>query len=441
MSRRTIRVVTLAMAAAAAIVWGMVVAPRREAQAAMVTARQRASAERALRTADIVFYQQRATEDPQSAEDRAMVAGLLLQRAREGGGRADWALAEEYATASLALRSSRNGKARMALASARLAQHKFVGALEEAQRLVAVEPAEPRYRSLLAELLVEMGHYDEAGAQFDSLTADLAALSVAPRYARYLEFRGEGTRALRVLEQALKAARTESDLPREQLAWFGLRLADAQMRNGLMDLAARTLAAALTVVPDDIRLWSLKARWHAQRGEWSDALAAIARVGDDADLQTMALTGDIHDVLGDSAKARAHWDATEQSALENPEPWNRQWTLFRLEHGIELAATRALLEDEAKDRVDVFGWGQLALARVLTGDPVGAADAIQRALAVGTADPWLWYVAGRVEEANGRADSAVSWYRRALEFHPTFHHRLAADARRRLTEKRATSAM
>lgn len=207
-----------------------------------------------------------------------------------------------------------------------------------------------------------------------------------------------------------------------------------------MDLAARTLAAALTVVPDDIRLWSLKARWHAQRGEWSEALDAIARVGGDADLQTMALEGDVHEALGEAAKARARWDATEQSALANPEPWNRQWTLFRLEHGIELHDTRALLEREAKDRVDVFGWGQLALARVLTGDPSAAQDAIQRALAVGTADPWLWYVAGRVEEANGRTDTAAGWYRRALEFHPNFHHRLAADARRRLTEKRITSA-
>ena len=434
MSRRALPFAVLAVAVVSATAWTGVVRPARRAEAATLAARAKAQQDYQLRTDDIAFYIKRSEEDPQSAEDRAMVAGLLLQRAREGGGRADWELAERYATASLALRSNRNGKARLARASALLAQHNFAPALVEAQRLVAEAPEEPRYRSLLAELHVEMGNYDAAGAQFDTLTPHLAELAVAPRYARYLEFRGESRKALRVLEGAAGVARMETDLPREQVAWFGLRLADAQMRSGLMDVAARTLGAALTLVPDDMRLWSLKARWHAQRREWRDALNAIDRVGDNADIQTMALAGDAWSALGDSAKAAALWGATDRAALENPEPFNRQWTLFRLEHGIELTATRALLERESLERRDVFGLGQLALARVLTGDPRAAVDAIQGALAAGTADPWLWYVAGRVEEANGRAGHAATWYRRALEMHPQFHHRLAADAERRCKE-------
>lgn len=434
MSRRALPVAVLAVAALAAAAWAGVVRPARRAEAAHLAARAKAQQDYDLRSADIDFYVRRATEDPMSAEDRAMVAGLLLQRAREGGGRVDWELAERYATASLALRSDRNGKARLALASALLAQHKFAPALVEARRLVADSPDEPRYRSLLAELDVEMGDYDAAGAQFDTLTPHLTTLAVAPRYARYLEFRGESRKALRVLERALVMARAETDLPREQVAWFGLRLADAQMRSGLMDLAARSLAAALTLVPDDIRLWSLKARWHAQRGEWREALDAINTVGDQADLQTMALAGDAWAALGDSGRAAAAWDATEQSARENPEPYNRQWTLFRLEHGIALAETRALLERESRERTDVFGLGQLALARVLTGDAPGATHAMQRALATGTQDAWLWYVAGRVEEANGRTTQAAEWYRRVLELHPQFHHRMAADVAHRRKE-------
>lgn len=434
MSRRVLPFAVLVVAAAAAVTWTGVVRPARQAEAATVAARARAQQDRAMRTADVEFYMRRAAEDPQSAEDRAMVAGLLLQRAREGGGRADWELAEQYAEASLALREGRNDKARLALASALLAQHKFAPALREARRLVTGAPEEPRYRALLAELLVEIGDYEGAGVQFDSLTPHLSELAVAPRYARYLEFRGETQKALRVLGAALASARTEPDLPREQVAWFGLRLADAQMRSGLMDVAARTLAVALTLVPDDIRLWSLKARWHAQRGEWRDALDAIARVGDDADLQTMSLAGDAWAALGDTARAKAHWSATEAAAMASPEPFNRQWTLFRLEHGVELAATRALLERESLERQDAFGLAQLALARVLTGDAPAASAAIQQALAAGTSDPWLWYVAGRVEEANGRAASAATWYRRALELHPQFHHQLAADATRRCKE-------
>lgn len=431
MSPRALVRMSLAVAAVAVTVWAV----RRPARAAAPSGRnasEAASAEQEVRAADIAFYMKRAAEDPMSAEDRAMVAGLLLQRAREGGGRADWERAEQYARASLALRESRNGKARLALASALLARHHFAPALTEARRLVQEAPDEPRYRALLAELLVEMGQYGEAGAQFDSLRAHQALLAVAPRYARYLEFRGDDRQALRILENALVAARRDPQLPREQVAWFWLRLADAQMRHGFMERAARTLAAALDVSPDDIRLWALKARWHALRGEWTDALASIARVGDEADIQTLALSADAWDALGDSARAREFIERTEEAALANPEPYNRQWTLFRLEHGVQLEATRELLEKEAVLRTDVFGWGQLALARVLTGDARGATDAIQRALAAGTADPWLWYVAGRVEEANGRGREAAEWYRRALELHPQFHHRFAADARERV---------
>ncbi len=431
MSRR--RSIVLVAAAIIAATGATAAVHAHRNRVAVIEQREEAQYERAVRSADIAFYMRRASEDPMSAEDRVMAAGLLLQRAREGGGRPDYRLARDYASASIALRSSHNGKARLALASALLAQHEFPEALAVARELVADAPDEPRYRALLAELLVEIGEYDEAGAQFDTLTPHLASLAIAPRYARYLEFRGKNPAALRVLAQALVDALKEPGLPAEQVAWFGLRLADAQLRTGSVDAAGRTLDASLRRSPDDARLWSLKARWHAVRQDWRETLAAVDRAGDGADLQTTALAGDAWAALGDTGRATRMWAATESSALENPEPFNRQWTLFRLEHAVELDETRALLERESTGRRDVFGWGQLAFARLLTGDPVRAEEAVQRSLSLGTGDAWLWYVAGRVAEACGRVDESRARYERALSLNPAFHHRFAADARARLT--------
>lgn len=426
------------MATALAVaIWAGVVRPASQAQAAQSANRARVQQEAEIRSADIDFWLRRAGEDAQSAEDRAMAAGLLAQRAREGGGVEDYRAAERLAADALRLRSAGNGKARLVLASSLLAQHRFGEALDEAKQLVTDAPEEPGYRALLAELFVEMGRYDEARAQFDSLAAHRTSLSVAPRYARYLEFRGEGERARRLLSDARKEAASRSGLPREQVAWFALRVADAYLRAGRLDVAERALEEGLAEVPDDGRLWALQARLHAVRGEWRQSLRAVERVGDAMDLATRSLGGDVYAALGDSAEARRWWKATEQQALDNPEPYNRQWTMFRLEQGIALEETRALLEREITGRTDVFGWAQLGWARLQTGDVQGARAAMQQATGMGMKDGWLFYVAGLVAAASGDESEARNWFTRALEVNAHFHHRYADDARRRLAQKEA----
>jgi tetratricopeptide (TPR) repeat protein len=426
---RNVRYATLAAVALAIAAWVWVGRTRAWAS---TTARAAAEQQRQIRDADIAFYEARAAQDPQSAEDRAMVAGLYQQRAREGGGVEDYLRAEQWALASLQLRRAGNGKAQLVLASALLARHHFPEALAAARALVAEQPQEPRYRALLAELLVEVGDYEGAGVQFDSLIADRKALFVAPRYARYLEFRGENARARALLAEAARVARNEPSLPLEQKAWFALRVADAEWRNGRLDVAMRTLDAGLDLAPEDGRLWALRARLLAARGQWNAALDAIERAGASADIQTRALAADAWEALGDSARARTIREATEQFALDNPEPFNRQWTMFRLEHARSLHDTRAILEKEILTRTDVFGWGQLAWARLLTGDATGADQAMQQALSVGTTDAWLWFIAGEVAHARGQREQAATWYRQALELNPAFHHRLASVARARL---------
>ncbi|MGQ0539491.1 MAG: hypothetical protein ACT4R6_11120, partial [Gemmatimonadaceae bacterium] len=133
--------------------------------------------------------------------------------------------------------------------------------------------------------------------------------------------------------------------------------------------------------------------------------------------------------LGDSAAAMARWAAAERMAQENPEPFNRQWTLFRLEHGIALAATRELLEREIAVRRDVYGWDQLAWARYLTGDTDGAAQAMREALRIGTQDAGLYYHAALIARAQGDRALSDAWLARALALNPSFHHRFAEQAR------------
>jgi predicted negative regulator of RcsB-dependent stress response len=408
--------------------WWAVLRPVRLAAAAAARNAATARLELDIRSKDIEFYAKRAAEDPQSAEDRVMIAGLYLQRARETGNLDDYRAAERYADSSLSVRRARNGKALLTYASALLAQHKFPEALSAARQLVAEQPNEVRYRALYAELLVEMGAYDSARVQFDSLRNDMRDLAVAPRYARYLEFIGRTDRARWTLRRAVEDMQA-ADLPREQVAWFHLRAADLELRSGRLRSAARALNAGLGAAPNDGRLWAARARLHALQGAWRKTLTAVDRVGDRADIATTALAGDAYAALGDSAKARAAWARAEQMALDNPEPYNRQWTLFRLEHGISIAETRSLLERESVFRQDVYGRDQLAFARYLTGDLAGAAAAIKEAMAIGTQDANLYYRAAIIARAQGDSARARQLAAHALQLNPHFHHRYAASAR------------
>ncbi|MGQ0539844.1 MAG: tetratricopeptide repeat protein, partial [Gemmatimonadaceae bacterium] len=330
---RTRLVLSLGTAAlAAAVAWQGFLGPRRAAAEAAARNAAAARAERDTRSTDIAFYAKRAAEDPQSAEDRAMVAGLYLQHARETGSMDDYRAAERYSAASLALRRSRNGKALLAYASALLAQHKFPEALAAAEDLVRADPNEPRYRALYAELLLEMGSYDAARVQFDSLRGDERTLAVAPRYARYLEFVGRTDQARRVLRRALADAQ-QAAIPHEQLAWFHLRAADLELRSGRLNSAEQALNDGLRAAPEDGRLWAAHARLSALHSDWKRVLRDVEMAGDRTDISATALAGDALAALGDSAAAMARWAAAERMAQENPEPFNRQWTLFRLEHG------------------------------------------------------------------------------------------------------------
>lgn len=340
---------------------------------------QRPLDERIVRQRDMAFYAARAAHDPQGAADLAQLAGLLLQRGRESGDPRDFRLAEQAARRSLARRAGRNGKAYLTLAASLLAQHRFVESRAVAETLVARWPEPAGYRALLGEIQLELGDYAAAGATFEGLTGARAELAVAPRLARWAELTARVEEARWLLARARAEAFQRRDLPREQLAWFHLRVGDLELRHGRLSDAEAALTAGLAVAPDDPRLLGALARLEAARSRWRAAIRYGVRAGDGADIATLAVVGDAHAALGDSATAETWYGRAEQLAAERPEPFNRQWSQFRLDHRRHIAETRALLEREVRIRPDVYGWALVGQARYLEGDLSGAAEAIARA--------------------------------------------------------------
>ncbi|HEX6371925.1 MAG TPA: tetratricopeptide repeat protein [Longimicrobium sp.] len=388
----------------------------------------------ALRQQDIAFFERRAAEDPFGGSDRARLAYLYLQRARETGDYQDFRRAEAAARASVQARGRRNAGGRLALASSLLAQHRFAEARAAAEELVRAEPESPSARALLAEIQMELGDYDGARDSFGWLGRFEDDLAVAPRLARWEEVQGLTLQARNRLYAARAKAAGRDDLPREQVAWFHLRVGDLELRSGRLRQAERAFREGLAVEPGDQRLYAGLARVEAARGRWRRVLRYGAHAGGRADLATLALMGDAHAALGDEAKAERMYAAVEAGYAGNPEPYARQWTQFRLDHRRSLAPTRALLEDEARGRPDVLGADMLAWARYLTGDLRGAREASRRALRMGTRDASFHFHAGMIEKALGNVEGARARLRTALEINPHFHPAFARQARAALRE-------
>jgi tetratricopeptide (TPR) repeat protein len=375
---------------------------------------------------EIAFYQKRVAEDTASAADQARLAALFLQRARESGDYEDFRRSERAARRSLELRHARNGGGMLALASSLLAQHRFIEARAVAAALCALAPEETGFLALRAELELEIGDYDAAKASFDSLASERRNLAVAPRLARWAELRGDVELARRMLYEALLHARGRTDLPREQVAWFFLRVGDIELRSGRLDDAERALRAGLELEPGDHRLLAALARVEALRGRWPKVVELGERIGDRADIATLALIGDAHRELSNPTAAARYHDEAEAAGRENPEPYNRQWTLFQLDHDRNLSLTLELLQEEIEGRRDVYGYDQLAWALYKQGRFAEARQAMAMAMRLGTEDAVLHYHAGMIELGLGNVERASDQLRRAIAINRYFHHR---DAR------------
>jgi tetratricopeptide (TPR) repeat protein len=390
---------------------------------------QRDWSERERRAADIALYERRVGEDPRSASDWSYLAAHRLQAARDAQDASLYRAAESAARQSLALRTDRNAKTMMLLSSALLAQHRFPEALAWADSMVRLDARVVSFRALQFELQVEMGHYAAAETTFRTLLLDRTHPAVAPRLARWFELRGQPDSARRLLLNARAVADTAATMPAEQRAWFHLRVADFALRTGDLTLAGDAIRRGRVVAPADVRIQQAALRLHGLRGDAAATHALADSIGDALDIASSAFLAAFERARGDSAAARRWVTRIERLNRETPEPFARGWTMARLEAAVDPAGVRDVLERESRIRTDVYGWDQLALARLATGDVTGARDASDRALSLGTRDGNLLWHAAQVALAARDRHRADSLARRALDINPVFHVADAAAAR------------
>jgi tetratricopeptide (TPR) repeat protein len=266
---------------------------------------------------------------------------------------------------------------------------------------------------------MELGDYAAARAMFGALYAQRANLAVAPRLARWLELQGQVEEARRLLTAALDSAQANSRMPREQLAWFHLRVGDLELRAGHPGSAARVYRAGLAVAPEDARLLAALARVARAQQQWQEAIRygerSIAIAPDPA---TLGLVGDAYAALGDSAQAGEYVRAMEAVTFAQPGGFHRAWSLFLLDHGLRVPDVLVQVQTEIRTRPDIYGWDLLAWALHRSGRDRDALPAMTRALSLGTRDAMLSTHMALIERGLGHWVAAQQYFDQAHDIDP-----------------------
>jgi tetratricopeptide (TPR) repeat protein len=378
-----------------------------------------------LLDSNIAFYEGVARRDPTGGMALGQLALFYMRRARATGDYEDVLRSEAAARKSLRNRDAHNTRARQALASSLLSEHRFGDALGIAQDLSDRDASNAAFRASLGEIQMELGHYDDARASFASVAGNTSDLSVAPRLARWAELQGHPDESYRLLNASLLAVVNRRDVPAEQKAWFWLRLGDLQLRRGRISEAASDYQHGLAAHADDYRLLSAMAKLEGARHEWQKAIDYGNRsVAVSFDPATLGVMSDAYAALGDSAKANEYAHAMEIAVSKQATAYHRAWSLFLLDHGRRVGEVLAKAQEELQTRQDIYGYDVVAWALHASGRDREAREAMSHALSLGTQDAMLFYHAAVIDRALGKHEVAA----RELEHARTLNPYLAEAA-------------
>ena len=273
---------------------------------------------------------------------------------------------------------------------------------------------------VVGDALLAMGDYEMAEQAFVELSQRQMTPALGARLARIAELRGDLVQAVELME----AARTEvanSSPVGESNAWFSTRLADLYMSSGRDGDAENMLRHALSALPDYAPAVAALGDLAIAKGDLDDAIDRFEQASELAtDPAWLFALADLNSALGREEVADRHLAAALETVDQFASIHPRDFALhYASTSQPELAlrfASRALEQSQDIYAQDVMAfalysagrhaeaWAHMeqALAlgtkeavfdlhagaiRVELGDPNGARQHLERAIAIGL-DPW-----------------------------------------------------
>ena len=344
-----------------------------------------------------------------------MLAAAYLDLARETSDIGDTLRAERAARASIALRRERNESAFHVLAVSLMIQHRFREALEtidqgERSGATAFFAGAGQMLIVKADVFTEIGDLLSARRALSANPRVSAGSSGKAAHARLVFLFGNSGRALLEMRSATAEVDRNPDLRRAQVAWFHVRTGNILALMGRFSESAAEYRTALDLFPRDVlaltglaKIAYLQRDWKAATG-WAGKASAIVPTPELA-----ALMGDAKMKIGDAAGAKVEYalvDSIATLARAQGVVYDRQRSLYCIDHNVHLGEGLSLARKELQQRKDIYAYDTLAWALAKTGNVAAAQKMIAAAMANGTPDPVILYHAAQIAKL-AHHDAAV----------------------------------
>lgn len=391
----------------------------------------------------IRFFQAQLARDPDYYVNYNRLAGAYALKARETGDISYYELAEKAIRKSLELESQHQEAAAAygQLGAIQFAEHRFSEAASSAELALKLAD-DPAALALAGDAQLEMGEYAKAESFFVRLAAPNDGrphtgreFLRTTRQASLAWIRGDVDRSISLMKQACALAE-EAHLPAENVAWTHFMLGEQLFQSGNLAGAETQMGAALSAFPLYHRGLAGMGQVRAAQHQFTEAADFYKRAIAVIPLPTYAAAlGDVYHREKKDAEAEKQYALVEyigELGALNKQVYNRELAVFFADHDLQLPESLALAQKELEVRHDVYTWDAVAWALLKNNRAQEAHEAMQKALALGTQDPMLFFHAAAIDRKLGNP-SVDSWARRALAINPEFHVLYAEETRRWLS--------
>jgi tetratricopeptide (TPR) repeat protein len=284
-----------------------------------------------------------------------------------------------------------------------LSQHRFRDALATARRARDLRPDDSWNYGVMGDALVEMGEYDEAFADFDTMMSMRPGPTAYARVAYARELRGNLRGALDAMRLALRSTATQDA---EAQAWYSAQLGELHLRLGNVDAADHAYRLSAFVFPEYPYAMIGLAKVKAARGDRAGALDAYRdQLRRTPSLDLAARIGDLYAADGNNVEAERYYRLAEDLAGPPVAQTEAHLALFLAEHDRKLDEAVRVAEAVARVRHDIFTEDALAWTYFKVGRIDEAMAASTRATRTGTRDA---EIIQRAEQIRAAARQAMS---------------------------------
>jgi len=284
------------------------------------------------------------------------------------------------------------------------ALHDFTGALDEARSTYDADSSQLSALAVAGDASLELGDLAAADDAYSRLAELAPSAPTWSRMAHLAFLRGDPTAALRLVERCLASTPASEDP--SGAAFYAFQLGELHRSAGREGAASAAYEQSLDALDGYVPALAGLAHVREAQGRRPEAI----RLLEEATLaipqpDLVAALGDLYALAGDAAGADAQYALVArigELAQARGGIYDRQLVLFAADHGRNLDEALAAAEAGVAQRHDVYAFDAQAWALYAAGRIDEAADAAQKALALGTRDPRIAYHAGMIALEDGR---------------------------------------